>query len=69
VDARDLPEPVRRWFLRYLKLTSTDRALLIVEFHETAPGFAEVLIDLEADLDMRTNLEVELLREKYEGKR
>jgi hypothetical protein len=63
----DLPEPLRHWFLRYLKLTSRDRALLIAEFHETAPGFVEVLIDLEADDDLRTNLEVELLWAKERG--
>ena len=41
--------------------TSPDRARLIAELIERNPGIADLLMDLEADDDLRAGLEIELL--------
>jgi hypothetical protein len=63
MDASNLSEPVRRELLRYLGATTAERARLIDELTERNPGMAELLIDLEADDDLRTRFEIELLRQ------
>lgn len=60
--ATDLPATLRRDLLRYLAATSEDRARLIEELSRRNPGIAELLIDLEADADLRARFEIELLR-------
>jgi hypothetical protein len=40
---------------------SPDRARIIGELTDRNPGIAELLMDLEADDDLRTRLEIELL--------
>ena len=47
--------------LTYLLCTSPDRARLIAELTERNPGIAELLINLEADDDLRAKLEIKLL--------
>jgi hypothetical protein len=58
----DIPEDVRRDLLRYLKMTSAERANYIARLHERGSGLAEVLTDLEADDDLRLLLELDLLK-------
>jgi hypothetical protein len=41
--------------------TSPDRARLVAELTTWNPGIAELLMDLEADDDLRAKLEIELL--------
>lgn len=53
---------VRDALLRYLSATSRERARLIGQLVERNPGMAEVLMDLEADYELRTRLEIQLLR-------
>lgn len=43
--------------------TSPDRARLIAEMNARNPGMADLLMDLEADDDLRARLEMELLSE------
>jgi hypothetical protein len=62
VDPNRLPEPLRHELLRYLGATSQDRARLIGQLTERNPGMADLLLDLEADDDLRTRFEIELLR-------
>jgi hypothetical protein len=61
-DSNLRPSPPRRDLLRYLAATSGERARLIGELVERSPGIADLLIDLEADDDLRARFEVELLR-------
>jgi hypothetical protein len=63
VEAADLSPELRRDPLRYLSATSKERAGLIGQLVEKNPGMAEILMDLEADHDLRTRLEIELLRQ------
>ena len=42
---------------------SADRARLIGELTERNPGMADLLMELEADYDLRTRFEMELLRD------
>jgi hypothetical protein len=58
----DLPESLRRDLLRYLAATSEERARLIGELTWRNPGIADLLVDLEADEDLRARFEIELLR-------
>jgi hypothetical protein len=46
---------------------SPDRARIISELVARNPGIVELLMDLEADDDLRTRLEIELLRGNKEG--
>ena len=62
MDAADLSPDLRRDLLRYLGATSKERARLIGQLVERNPGMADVLMDLEADYDLRTRFEIELLR-------
>jgi hypothetical protein len=62
VNATDLPEPLRRDLLRYLAATSAERARRIGELVSRNPGVADLLVDLEADDDLRSRFEVEILR-------
>jgi hypothetical protein len=61
VEVGELPDPLRRDLLRYLGATSEERARLVSELVARNPGMAEMLSDLEADEDLRTRFEVELL--------
>ena len=56
----DIPEPLRDDLIRYLFATSEDRARVVGEL-TARPGMAELLIDLEADDDLRARFEMELL--------
>ncbi len=58
---KDLPEPLRRDLLRYLAATSEDRARLIGELTSRNPSLADLLVDLEADDDLRARFEIRLL--------
>lgn len=58
---RCCPE-LRRDLLRYLAATSEERARLIGELVERKPGVSSLLMDLEADEDLRMRFEIELLR-------
>jgi hypothetical protein len=62
VDSLHFSEPLRRDLLRYLAATSKERAHLIGELGRRNPGLANLLVDLEADDDLRSRFEMELLR-------
>jgi hypothetical protein len=62
VEASQLSEQPRRELLRYLSATSEERARLIGELTERNPRMAELLLDLEANDDLRTLFEIALLR-------
>jgi hypothetical protein len=47
--------------LRYLLSTSAERARIIGELTERNPDMAELLMELEADDDLRARFEIELL--------
>jgi hypothetical protein len=61
---RTFPEPLRRDLLRYLGATSEERARLIGDLVWRNPAMADLLVDLEADDDLRARVEMELLRSK-----
>ena len=56
-----IPPALRDDLLVYLMCTSPDRARLIAELTARNPGIADLLMDLEADDDLRARLEIELL--------
>ena len=58
---RGISPALRDDLLTYLLCTSPDRARLIAELIARNPGIADLLMDLEADDDMRAKLEIELL--------
>ena len=62
VDASSIPQPFREDLLRYLFATSKERARIISELSEKKPPMADLLIDLEADDDLRARFEIALLR-------
>jgi hypothetical protein len=62
VEANRLPEPLRRELLYYLSVSSEQRARLIGELTRRNPGMANLLVDLEANDDLRTRFEIDLLR-------
>jgi hypothetical protein len=62
MEASGLSPELRRDLLRSLSATSKDRARVIRQLVERNPWMAELLMDLEADYDLRTRLEIELLR-------
>ena len=51
-----LPEPLRHDLIRYLEVTSEDRARLIGELVWRNPATANLLTDLETDDDLRARL-------------
>ena len=59
-----LPEGVRRELLRVLFSTSQDRARTISRLfaYPESRAFAELLIDVEGDQDLRARVEIALLR-------
>ena len=57
----DISPALRDDLLAYLLCTSPDRARLIAELTARNPGIADLLMDLEADDDLRAKLEIELL--------
>jgi hypothetical protein len=57
-----LPPALRDDLLTYLFCTSPDRARIIAELMVRNPGMGDLLADLEADDDLRAELEVALLR-------
>ena len=57
----DISPALRDDLLAYLFCTSPDRARLIAELTARNPGIADLLMDLEADDDLRTKLEIALL--------
>ena len=61
VVASRLTPDLRRDLLRYLAATSEERARLIGELVERNPGMGSLLMDLEADDDLRTRFEIGLL--------
>jgi hypothetical protein len=56
-----LAEPLRRDLLRYLGATSQERAHLVGELTRRNPAMAELLVDLEADDQLRAQVELALL--------
>jgi hypothetical protein len=56
----DIP-PGSGTLITYLFCTSPDRARLIAELMARNPGIGDLLIDLEADDDLRARFEIELL--------
>jgi len=67
MDAARLSPEVRDALLRYLAATSKERARVIGELAARNLGMAEILIDLEPDYDLRTRLEIQLLRAQHAG--
>jgi hypothetical protein len=61
VKPDEVPEPLRKDLLRYLLSTSAERARIIGELIERNPGMAKILMEFEADDDLRS-FEIELLR-------
>ncbi|HET6791557.1 MAG TPA: hypothetical protein VFI35_08245 [Actinomycetota bacterium] len=53
MSASNVTPELRRDLLRYLSATSEERARLIGELVERNPGMASLLMDLEADDDLR----------------
>ena len=61
MEPDEIPEPLRKDLLRYLLSTSAERAKIIGQLTERNPGMAEILVELEADDDLRARFEMELL--------
>ena len=61
MDVGDLGEGLRRDLLTYPSATSYQRARLIGDLVWRNPAMAAFLVDLEADDDMRAEVEIELL--------
>ena len=61
MDASRIAPELRRDILRFLAATSEERARLIGELVARNPGMGSLLMDLEADDDLRTRFEIELL--------
>jgi hypothetical protein len=59
----DIPEPLRENLIRYLLATSKERARIIAKLNERNPGMADILMDLEADDELRAKFEIALLAE------
>ena len=64
-----IPPALRDDLLAYLLCTSPDRARLIAELIERNPGLANLLMDLEADDDLRAKLEMNYSAEQAAAKR
>lgn len=62
MNSSRLPEPLRRDLLRYLGGTSEERAQMIHRLTAQQPDLADLLMDLEADYDLPSRFEIELLR-------
>ena len=65
----DIPGALRDDLISYLLATSNDRARIVGELSARNPGMADLLIDLEANDDLRAKLEIELLSEQAAAKR
>jgi hypothetical protein len=65
MDASEIPEDISDDLLRWLDMTSADRAKHISRLAEANPGWAEILIDIESDYDLATKLHMSLLQAKY----
>lgn len=61
MSASRIPEPLREELLRCLMVGSADRARIIGELTERDPGMADLLMELEADYELSTKFEIELL--------
>jgi hypothetical protein len=57
-----IPPALRDDLIAYLLCDSPDRARLISELVVRNPGISELLMDLEADDQLRTRLEMALLQ-------
>jgi hypothetical protein len=57
-----IPPALRDAIITYLLCTSPDRARIIGELVTRNPGMAELLMDLEADDDLRAKTEATLLQ-------
>lgn len=58
---------LRRDLLRYLVVTSGERARLIGELVARNPSMADLLMQLEADDTLRARFEIELLHLEHGG--
>jgi hypothetical protein len=66
-SVEDIPPALRDDLIAYLLCDSPDRARIVGELTDRNPGIAELLMDLEADDDLRTRLEMELLGRSVRG--
>jgi hypothetical protein len=57
----DIPPALRDDLISYLLCTSPDRARIIADLIQRNPGMGELLMDLEADDNLRARFEMELL--------
>ena len=57
----NIPAPLRYDLIRYLLAPSEERARITGELTARNPGIADLLIDLEADEELRARFEMELL--------
>jgi hypothetical protein len=57
----DIPPALRDDLIAYLLCDSPDRARIIADLATKNPGMADLLIDLEADDDLKARLEIQLL--------
>ena len=62
MDPSAIPEETRQQLLDYLMSTSAERARMIAELERMKRGAADLLAELEADYDLRTRFEIELLK-------
>jgi hypothetical protein len=69
MDVGALPPSLRRDPLRYLGASSRERARLIGELSARNPMMSSLLMDLEADDDLRARFEVELTNARGNGPR
>jgi hypothetical protein len=63
----DIPAGLRDDLITYLFCTSPERARIISELVERNPGIADLLMDLEADEELRAKFEISLLTEDASG--
>ena len=63
MNASELTPQLRRDLLRYVGKTSAERTSVIADLAKRKPKVAEVFMDLEADDDLRTRFEINLLRD------
>jgi hypothetical protein len=54
-------QPLRDGLVTYRFATSADRARIIGELATRSPGMADLLVEIEADDDLRAQLEIALL--------
>ena len=63
-ERSELTPELRRDLLRYLAATSEKRARLIGELVERDPRMGSLLMDLEADDDLRAGFDMQLLEHR-----